>query len=68
MRKKLLGMFSDLNCHGLDIALGILLSWNWWDFHLQRVLANRGVGGVPVEGDSGSIGASHKNILRSIVL
>jgi hypothetical protein len=31
------------------------------------VLANRGVGGVPVEGDSGSIGANHKNILQSIV-
>ena len=47
----LFGRLFDLNCHCLDVVLCVLLSWNWRDFYLEGVLANRGVGGVPVEGN-----------------
>ena len=42
----------DLNRHGLDIVHRVLLSWNRGDFYFERVPANRGVGGVPGEGDN----------------
>ena len=43
----------DLNHHGLDVVLCVVLSGNWRDFYLECALAHQGVGGVPVEGDVG---------------
>jgi len=60
---RLLDRLLDLNRNDIDIVLRVLLSWNWGNFYLEGVFANRRVGGVPVEGDSGSIGANHKKHL-----
>jgi len=44
----------DLDGHGLGIVFCVLLIRELGDFQLKGVLANRGVGGVPFEGEGGS--------------
>jgi hypothetical protein len=49
----LFGRLFDLNLHSHNVIRHILFSFNRNYARLQDMLANRGVGGIPVEGDVG---------------